>query len=464
MNKEEKTQRELRFFNQAADAVHAGLERTRSRVRLSLSLRIAAHYCGRLLRTGLAVMLLIALAFAGGCVPGFVSLARRVSAQAPDLPEGMYSQMILQDSRAEARTVPAAETEDRGDWMKECFRTLTAESGIWKPAIRLRSVTAEEYDVVLKVDLRNEGRILLAVLCGVAVGDLLRMLSFLRRRKTLDRKVLYPIRRMTEIARTLSAANLSDRINVAGMKNELQDLAEVINSMLDRIELSYNSQKQFVSDASHELRTPIAVIQGYADMLRRWGKTDPDVLEEGLEAISQETVAMKELVENLLFLARHDKKTLMLEISEFDACDVIREVLRETEMVSKDHVFTLDPEDSAVIRADRGMIKQAIRILTDNAVKYSPEGSTVTLGSKKTENGCILTVTDQGKGIPEEELPKIFERFYRSDAARHSEKGGYGLGLSIARIIVVAHGGKIKVRTRVGEGTSFGILLTEKNA
>ena len=109
-----------------------------------------------------------------------------------------------------------------------------------------------------------------AVIAGIVLADILRMMSFLRRRKVLDRKVLSPIREMTEITKTLSAANLSNRINVAGMKYELQDLAMVINSMLDRIEQSYNSQKQFVSDASHELRTPIAVIQGYTDMLRRW--------------------------------------------------------------------------------------------------------------------------------------------------------------------------------------------------
>ena len=293
----------------------------------------------------------------------------------------------------------------------------------------------------------------------MVVTDLLRMLSFLRRRKVLDRKVLSPIRDMTEITRTLSAANLSNRINVAGMKYELQDLAVVINSMLDRLERSYNSQKQFVSDASHELRTPIAVIQGYADMLRRWGKEDPEVLNEGIEAISQETVAMKELVENLLFLARHDKKTLLLEISEFNPAEVVREVYQEAGMVSADHHFELNPCEDTAVRADRGMIKQVLRILVDNAIKYAPADSTVTLGVRAVPDGCVLSVTDHGCGISQEDLPKIFERFYRADAARNSETGGHGLGLSIARIIVVAHKGKIQVRSKVGEGTTFEISL-----
>ena len=128
-------------------------------------------------------------------------------------------------------------------------------------------------------------------------------------------------------------------------------------------------------------------------------------------------------------------------------------------MVTGDRPFILDPCEEAEIRADRGMIKQVLRILADNAVKYSPEGSPVTLGVRKTADGCLLTVTDRGQGIPEEELPRIFERFYRADAARHSETGGHGLGLSIARIIVVAHSGKIRVRSKVGEGTTFEILL-----
>ena len=128
-------------------------------------------------------------------------------------------------------------------------------------------------------------------------------------------------------------------------------------------------------------------------------------------------------------------------------------------MVSGDHRFEMNPCENSLIRADRGMIKQVMRILVDNAVKYSPADSVVTLGTRPSGNGCILTVTDHGAGISEEDLPKIFERFYRADAARNSETGGHGLGLSIARIIVVAHSGKLRVRSKVGTGTTFEIVL-----
>ena len=168
---------------------------------------------------------------------------------------------------------------------------------------------------------------------------------------------------------------------------------------------------------------------------------------------------MKDLVENLLFLARHDKKSLLLEKSVFDPCEVAGEVQREAAMVHTNHIFNLEPADHCSIDADRNMVKQVLRILVDNAVKYSGEGTQVTLGVKKDDGKCLMTVRDQGSGIPAEELPKIFDRFYRADAARHSETGGHGLGLSIARIIVVSHGGKLRVRSKVGTGTVFEIEL-----
>ena len=448
------------MYNRASETIHAGLGQVSSRIRLSLSLRIAAHYCGRLACTCLLAMLVMTLALAAGITPGILATARRVSAQAPDLPDGSYSQLILQDSRAEAVVIRREEPENFGERVAEWFRVLASGGAVWRPAFLVHTAEGQPGDAVrLTMDLKQEGFLWLVLLGGVVLADLLRMLSFLRRRKALDKKVLAPIREMTDIARSLSAANLSNRFNVAGMKNELQDLAEVINSMLDRIERSYNSQKQFVSDASHELRTPIAVIQGYADMLRRWGKDDPEVLDEGIEAISQETVAMKELVENLLFLARHDKKTLMLELSEFDPSEVLQEVCQEAGMVSRDHRFEIAVCQNSMVRADRGMIKQVLRILVDNAVKYAPADTTVTLGARAVDTGTVLSVSDRGCGISEEDLPKIFERFYRADAARHSETGGHGLGLSIARIIVVAHSGKIRVRSKVGEGTTFEIEL-----
>jgi len=304
----------------------------------------------------------------------------------------------------------------------------------------------------------------MSIVCWAALAlDLFRIISFLRNRNRLRPVVVQPLADMAEKAAAISANNLGDRISVEGAKNELKDLALVINGMLDRIEVSYNSQKQFVSDASHELRTPIAVIQGYISMLQRWGKTDKEVLDEGISAIEQEAASMKELVERLLFLARHDKKTLMLEVEIFDPLEVMSEVHREAKMLSEQHCFDLSPAQNTRISGDKDMIKQLMRILLDNAIKYTPAGGSITLGVRRDRNNCILSVTDTGAGISAEDLPKVFDRFYRCEEARKSQTSGHGLGLSIARIIVASHGGKLKVRSKLGVGTTFSVLLPLEN-
>lgn len=421
-----------------------------SRIRLSLTLRIAMHYSVQLIRSFIPVLLLTSLLF---WVAVF-TLFRQDTAKLIDAPlsvDGAITLSVLDDAE-----VTCLETPDN----------TTARIAFPDPAavftehcLIVEAVHTSGTMLLIRFSLERSIFMYWILVAALLLADAYRMLYFVLKRKRLLKNVLAPIRDMTELAATLSANNLSNRINIAGTKNELQDLAIVINSMLDRIETSYNSQKQFVSDASHELRTPIAVIQGYANMLARWGKSDPAILDEAISAISQETESMKQLVEELLFLARHDKKTLLLETIRFDVLDVAAEVQSEAAMVTPENTFLLSPSDHVEIEADRKMIKQVLRILCDNAVKYSPKGGTITIGVAKTDTGCTLSMSDQGIGIAKEELPKIFERFYRSDSARKSETGGHGLGLSIARIIVMGHGGQLRVRSKVGAGTTFFVDL-----
>jgi signal transduction histidine kinase len=183
--------------------------------------------------------------------------------------------------------------------------------------------------------------------------------------------------------------------------------------------------------------------------------------EQSRRAIAQETASMKELVESLLFLARHDKKTLLLEMEDFDPVEVVAALHREAKMLSPSHNFLLSPMEHCQITADKNMLKQVMRVLCDNAVKYTPAGGTITLGVKKTMEGCMLSVTDTGSGIAPDDLSKVFDRFYRSDSVRKSTISGHGLGLSIARIIVIAHGGRISVRSKLGAGTTFKVYLPE---
>ena len=461
MSKERKTEqrgrgaehrvREARGFNRVSGAVNGLCRRALSSVRLSLSFRISIHYALQLMRTWLREILLVSLVFCAVSGTLLYAEARRALTE-----EGGYDRRTraVQVQTEEGAEKPATDT-------LSLFKLSASETLRTEPHRSVVFALADETGQVWLVRIATEGLwLLLAALLGaVTVSDLFRMGYFVAHNHRLDKRVLAPIREMTEQAEALSAANLSDRLNVAGTKNELRDLAVVINRMLDRIELSYNSQKQFVSDASHELRTPIAVIQGYADMLRRWGKDDKEVLDESVSAISSEAASMKELVDNLLFLARHDKKSLMMEMVETDVAELTREVARETAMVQPKDVIEVHADAPVRITCDRSLIKQALRILTDNAVKYPPEGGTVTLSAEATPAGCALSVRDTGSGIAPKDLPKIFERFYRSDAARKQVNGGHGLGLSIARIIVVAHRGTIQVRSKPGEGSVFRILL-----
>ena len=441
--------RDLVFANKVSGSLHGGL----SKIRLSLTFRIAWHYCIQLFRSFLPVALILSVLL---CVSVSIPVSRRLNEMIPAVPDD--SQTVIRSDYLTVMQTDVVLDSDffprMGQQISEFFRRVfnSEEVGFY--------YTRGQYSWLVSLKIHDLLYFWILLMAGVIICDVFRMIYFFRHDQRLNRRVLAPIRDIASMAETLSESNLSNRINIAGTKNELKDLAAVINRMLDRIERSYNSQKQFVSDASHELRTPISVIRGYTDMLKRWGKDDPEVLDEGIAAISQETESMKDLVESLLFLARHDKKTLMMEISAFDPSELLREVLKEEIMVHTDYRFEINRMDSMMIHADRNMMKQVLRILCDNAVKYSAAGTSVTLSCENDQNGyCCLSVRDEGQGISQEDLPKIFDRFYRSDKARKSETGGHGLGLSIARIIVIAHNGKLKVRSKPGCGSVFSILL-----
>ena len=258
----------------------------------------------------------------------------------------------------------------------------------------------------------------------------------------------------------INATHLDRRIDLPGTQKELKTLAQAINAMLDRINEAYRSQMRFVSDASHELRTPIAVIQGYAALLDRWGKDDPEALQESIHAIRSEAKAMEELVEQLLFLARGDNDTQPVKPVAFDLTVLAGEVLREEEMIHQDRVFLPRWGEAPIpVRADQGLIKQVMRILMDNSVKYSPPDGRVYLRVTAQEGYARVTVQDEGMGIAPQGIPHIFDRFYRTDQSRDRRTGGTGLGLSIAKWIVDRHGGWFEVVSREGVGTRISFLL-----
>lgn len=270
----------------------------------------------------------------------------------------------------------------------------------------------------------------------------------------LMRRVMRPVYDMTRTVRTISASDLSRRIEPVRSHDELRELAGTFNGMLDRIQTAYERQKRFVSDASHELRTPLSVISGYANLLRRWGGDDRAVRDEAVEKIIEETGNMHHLVESLLFLARADGETQTVHPQLFCADDMMREVVEETRLIDKNHTVAEKIEPEVMLTADPALMKQAVRAVVENSRKYTPAGGVITL-SCASEPGCVvLSVEDTGVGISEENLPHVFDRFYKADAARtRGTCSSSGLGLSIVKWIVERSGGEVAVRSKQGEGT-----------
>ena len=299
---------------------------------------------------------------------------------------------------------------------------------------------------------------------------------------TKIRKVLKPLNEIAETASRLSnmyfdeekfhsledaiskisPVTSDERIHIGD--SELQGLEDAINKLLDRMRDSYRQQARFVSDASHELRTPISVIQGYANMLDRWGKNDDSVLEESITAIKAESENMKNLVEQLLFLARGINGKTQLTMTEFLLNDMMNEVLEESKMIDKNHIYSYINSESISAYGDIGLLKQTARILIENAAKYTDKGEVIILRVGRNDKGeAYFSIQDNGIGINERDIPHLFERFFRADTARVRKDGGTGLGLSIAKWIIDNHKGYFSVLSREGIGTRIMVFLPQKN-
>lgn len=275
-----------------------------------------------------------------------------------------------------------------------------------------------------------------------------------------SRELVRPIDEMTQIVNQISAKDMNRRLDVKGMHDELKELAMTFNEMLDRIENSYETQNRFTSDASHELRTPIAVIQGYINMLDRWGKADGEILDESIEAIKSESHNMKRLTEKLLLLAKADKGILEMDFQSFELNELINEISRETLMIDSSHEINNEINEVKTILADRESLKQAIRIFVDNSVKYTPEGGKISINSYINKKKIYIEIADNGIGISKEDMDNIFNRFYRVDKSRAKESGGHGLGLSIAKWIISQHKGEIEVKSELNKGTVVTLILS----
>lgn len=275
-------------------------------------------------------------------------------------------------------------------------------------------------------------------------------------------ELLRPINQIQETINKVKSDPDSDaRVPDLKSHDELADLADLLNSMLDQTRRYIDQQQQFVEDVSHELRTPVAVIQGHIDMLLRWGKDDPEVLEESLKASLQETKRMKSLVSEMLDLSRAEQVELNYGEEITNVNEVFAQVYNDFKMIHPDFTFTFDDDthENVYVQIYRNHLEQVLVILLDNAIKYSEKRKEVHMSLSTSLSMVNIAIQDFGEGISQEDISKVFNRFYRVDKARSRDKGGNGLGLSIAHRLVEAYHGNISIESSLGYGSIFQINL-----
>jgi signal transduction histidine kinase len=341
-------------------------------------------------------------------------------------------------------------------------RVLRGESGENKIIYLNDSLTlndGEKIGIQIVKDMDNEENYF-HVLAGIMLlMDGLVLLLAIIVGYIISRRALSPIDKITNQAKQISASDLSARIHIEGPDDELKRLSDTFNDLIARIQFSYEKQNRFTLDASHELATPLAVIKGYIDVLDRWGKEDREVLNESISSIKVELANMTSLLDTLLFLSKSDNDIYKIEKTKFWLNYLVKEVIKEGNLVDDKHEIFCSFYPEIQMEGDRRLIKQMLRAIVDNSVKYSPDNSKITIGYKALGDFAVIEVTDNGIGIPKQDLPHIFDRFYRVDKARSRSIGGSGLGLSIVKWIVDIHNGTIEAESETGKGTKMTVKL-----
>ncbi|WP_373836541.1 ATP-binding protein [Jeotgalibaca arthritidis] len=273
-----------------------------------------------------------------------------------------------------------------------------------------------------------------------------------------------PIKHMVDTMNDITEDTLSQSrivVKSTNAEDELTDLSEKINDLLDKMALYVRQQKQFVEDVSHELRTPTAIVEGHLKLLNRWGKDDPQVLDESLSASLNEITRMKTLVQEMLDLSRAEQVQMHYKNEITPIREVVEQVFHNFDMLYEDFSFFFDDDldEERYINIYRNHLEQILVILLDNAVKYSTNRKEIHISVSETLSRVQIAIQDFGEGMSQEDQQRIFNRFYRVDKARSREKGGHGLGLSIAKELLEGYKGDISVESVLGHGTVFRIQL-----
>ena len=281
----------------------------------------------------------------------------------------------------------------------------------------------------------------------------------------ISTRALAPVDQIAQTARTISAQNLSSRLVVPKTGDELQRLSETLNGMLERLEAAFKKITQFTADASHELRTPVAVMRTRAELSLRKARSAEEYRDVIAEVLT-ELEKTSGLIEQLMFLARADSGAETLHFAPTNVSEVLREACHQGSALAEAKQIGFQERisgDSMWIQGDATSLRRLFLILIDNAVKYTPANGQVEVSLQRNDGYAVAQVRDTGIGIAEADLPNVFERFYRADKARTRESGGVGLGLSIGRWITEVHAGAIEVHSSPGRGSMFRIRLPITN-
>lgn len=278
----------------------------------------------------------------------------------------------------------------------------------------------------------------------------------------LTRYILRPVK---SIETTIEALQDDPMTSVRAKKihanDEFSDLTTVLNRMIDRLQNLIGAQQQFVSDVSHELRTPVTIVKGHMDLLNRWGKDEPEVLDDSIKSSLVEMQRMETLINEMLNLTRAEQIPIenIQEVTEIGG--LVHRVFDNFKLIHPEFIFTFDDDLShrANVKVRQDHMEQILIILADNAVKYSLERREIHFALSQTPNRVEIGVQDFGEGLSSEDAQRVFDRFYRVDKARSRAKGGNGLGLSIAQRLVEAYGGEITLESALGSGSAFTIRL-----
>jgi heavy metal sensor kinase len=277
----------------------------------------------------------------------------------------------------------------------------------------------------------------------------------------LSGRAMKPVHDITSTAHGISEQNLSRRLEIPAANDELRQLSETLNEMLVRLDAAFTKITRFTADASHELRTPIATIRTTAEVILQRHRSVEEY-EEMVRLILAELEFSSELIENLLTLARADANPAQLELSSVDARSVLQGIISGSEILASHHgqkwSVSIASQEIPIL-AERQSLKRLLLILLDNAIKYTPRGGSVRLVLRSTATQAVFEVIDSGIGITPEDLPHIFERFYRASNARNIDTDGSGLGLAIAQWVAAAHHGMLEAQSVVGEGTTFQLTV-----